>query len=133
MKSLDESVVGWCADRYDEKIAKYVKSVTDSIGNFQLFIKITHFSVFTALINVVIVVNIIFLFLEIGAKSDPIKLKFSIKEMSSKNKHLWVKLFSLVDHCNILVVSFCSKTQRVRNENKRITYRNRKCCYFLFI
>ena len=39
MKSLDESVVGWCADRYDEKIAKYVKSVTDSIGNFQSFIK----------------------------------------------------------------------------------------------
>ena len=31
MKSLDESVVGWCSDRYDEKVAKYVKFVTDSI------------------------------------------------------------------------------------------------------
>ena len=100
MKSLDESVVGWCADRYDEKIAKYVKSVTESIGNFQSFIKIAHFSVFTALINVVIVVNIIFLFLEIGAKSDPIKLKFSIKEMSSKNKPQWVK-YQLIARFNL--------------------------------
>ena len=43
MKSLDESVVGWCADRYDEKIAKYVKSVTDSIGNSQSLIQILIF------------------------------------------------------------------------------------------
>jgi len=86
MKSLDESVVGWCSDRYDEKLAKYVKFVTDSMCKlkFVTFRFYCGFLVFGLLINAVIVVNIIFLFLEISAKNDPIKLKFTIKEMSSE-------------------------------------------------
>ena len=36
MKSLDESVVGCCSDRYDEKLAKYVKFVTDSMCKFKI-------------------------------------------------------------------------------------------------
>ncbi|CBY35495.1 unnamed protein product [Oikopleura dioica] len=87
MKSLDESVVGWCSDRYDEKLAKYVKFVTDSMF-------------FGLLINAVIVVNIIFLFLEISAKNDPIKLKFTIKPEKASLDTLSYYLIELADTDN---------------------------------
>ncbi|CAG5077697.1 Oidioi.mRNA.OKI2018_I69.PAR.g8790.t1.cds [Oikopleura dioica] len=66
MKSLDETQKLCCSDRYDEKLAKYVKNLTES-------------NAFAAIINIVIAVNILFMFLQVTWKKDVINMTFKVK------------------------------------------------------